>query len=136
MKTLCWLRAWPLLLILAVDFLVVCASARDNSGPRIYSNVQLEEGAMELVGTELELKIEGTAASGVLRIYYGRCAEPVQVTGTASGENFHVTGEGQGYGKIDITGNVHRGRVDGVLRLDRNHSSEKIRLKRISKPHC
>jgi hypothetical protein len=122
----------PLLLVLAV----INVSAKENPGPHIYSNVQYQEGAGDLVGTELELKIEGTAATGVLRIYDGRCAEPVQVTGSVSGTTLHVSGEGVGYGKMEITGKLQRGRFDGLLRLDRNHSSEKIRLKRITKPHC
>jgi hypothetical protein len=128
-----WLcRIWPLLLVLTV----INASARENPGPHIYSNVQLVEGGVDFVGTELELKIEGTVATGILRIYDGRCAEPVQVTGSASGNTVHVSGEGVGYGKMEITGNLHRGRFNGSLRLDRNHSSEKISLKRIAKPHC
>jgi hypothetical protein len=89
-----------------------------------------------MAGTELELKINGTQASGVLRIYQGGCAEPVQVTGTVSGSKIDVSGEGQGFGKIEITGNLHGRGLDGLLRLDRTHSSEKIRLKIIKKAHC
>ncbi len=127
------LRVWPLLLVLAV----INASAGETAGPRIYSDVRyIEEGAGDLVGTELELEIEGTQATGILRIYEGGCAEPVQVTGSLSGNTVHVSGEGQGYGKVEITGNLQHGRLDGLLRLERAHSSEKIRLKRITKPHC
>jgi hypothetical protein len=111
-------------------------SAKENPGPHIYSNVQYQEGGTDLVGTELELKIEGAVATGVLRIYEGRCAEPVQVTGSVSGTALRVSGEGQGYGKIEITGKLQRGRLDGLLRLDREKTSEKIRLKRVTKPHC
>ena len=126
-------RAWVLVLFLALTN----ASARENSGPHIYSNVRyVEEGTRDLLGTELELKINGTEASGVLRIYQGGCAEPVQVTGSLSGSKIDVFGEGQGFGKIEITGNLHDKRLEGLLRLERTHSSEKIRLKRITKPHC
>src|SRR5580698_4751379 len=93
-------RLWPLLLILAV----ISASAKESSGPLIYSDVRLEEGEAELVGTELELKIDGSAATGVVKIYQGGCAEHVLVTGSASGNTIHVSGEGQGFGRIEITG--------------------------------
>jgi len=127
------LRVCPLLLVL----LAVTASAKENSKPHIYSDVRLEEqGEKDLIGTELELKMDGSTAAGVARIYQGRCAEPVKVTGSVSGNTIHVSGEGEGVGKIDITGKLEHGRFKGVLRLDRVHSSEKIRLKRISKPHC
>jgi hypothetical protein len=126
-------RLCPLLLVLAA----INASAKDNSKPHIYSDVHLEEGGVsDLIGTELELKLEGSVATGVARIYQGRCAEPVKVTGSVSGTTVHVSGEGQGFGKIDITGKLEHGRLDGMLRLDRVHSKDKIRLKRISKPHC
>jgi hypothetical protein len=131
-------RLWPLLLVLVV----MSASAKETSGPRIYSDVRLEEGEAELVGTELELKIDGTAVTGVVKIYQGGCAEHVPVTGSASGNKIHVSGEGQGFGKIEITGTMQSGHIgqsdhlDGMLRLERNHTSEKIRLKKIPKPHC
>jgi hypothetical protein len=131
-------RLWPLLLILAV----ISASAKDTSGPRIYSDVRLEEGEGELIGTELELKIDGTAATGIVKIYQGGCAEHVPVTGSASGNAIHVSGEGQNFGKIEIAGTLQSGHIgqsdhfDGLLRLERNHTSEKIRLKKIAKPHC
>lgn len=126
------LRVCPLLLVLAL----INALAKENLGPRIYSDVHIEEAAGDLVGTEVELKIEGTKATGVLRIYQGGCAEPVQVTGSLSGNAVHVSGEGQGFGKIEITGNLRRGGLEGLLRLERNHTAEKIRLKKITKPHC
>jgi hypothetical protein len=131
-------RLWPLLLILAV----IGASAKETPGPHIYSDVRLEEGDVELVGTELELKIDGAAVTGVVKIYQGGCAEHVPVTGSASGNKIHVSGEGQGFGKIEISGTVQSGHIgqsdhfDGLLRLERNHTSEKIRLKKIPKPHC
>jgi hypothetical protein len=131
-------RLWPLLLILAV----ISASAKESSGPLIYSDVRLEEGEAELVGTELELKIDGSAATGVVKIYQGGCAEHVLVTGSASGNTIHVSGEGQGFGRIEITGTLQNGHIgqgphlDGWLRLERNHTSEKIHLKKIAKPHC
>jgi hypothetical protein len=125
-------RLWPLLLLLAV----VDASAKDNSGPRIYSDVRYEEGGTDLVGTELELNISGNSATGVLRIYDGGCAEHVPVAGTSSGSTIHLSGEGQGYGKMEITANFRHGNLEGSLRLERNHTADKIRLKKIKKPHC
>jgi len=125
-------RLWPLLCALAV----IDASGKEALGPHIYSDVRIEEGAGDLVGTELELKIEGTGATGVLKIYQGGCAEHVQIAGSLTGNTIHVSGEGQGFGKIEITGNLEHGRLDGSLRLERTHTSEKIRLKRITKPHC
>jgi len=126
-------HAWALLLFLALTN----ASARENPGPRIYSDVRhVEQGTRDLLGTELELKISGTEASGVLRIYQGGCAEPVQVTGSVSASKIDVSGEGQGFGKIEITGNLHGRGLNGLLRLERTHTSEKIRLKIIKKPHC
>jgi hypothetical protein len=131
-------RLWPLLLVLGV----ISASAKETSAPRIYSDVRLEEGETELVGTELELKIDGTAVTGVVKIYQGGCAEHVPVAGSASGNKIHVSGEGQGFGKIEITGTMQNGHIgqsdhfDGLMRLERNHTSEKVRLKKIPKPHC
>jgi len=124
-----------LLLVLAV----INAPAKEKAGPQIYSDVRyIAEGGGpgDLVGTELQLKIEGTEATGILRIYQGGCAEQVRVVGSFSGNTVHVSGEGQGYGKVDITGKLQHGRFDGVLRLERDHSTQKIRLKRTSKPHC
>jgi hypothetical protein len=125
-------RMWPLLLCLAL----VDASAKDNSGSRIYSDVRHEEGGTDMVGTELELNISGNSATGVLKIYDGGCAEHVPVAGTFSGNSVHLSGEGQGYGKMEITANFRHGGLDGSLRLERNHTSEKIRLKKIKKAHC
>lgn len=132
MRVNSWLlRFWPLLVVL-----VAINVSASNPVRHIYSDVRYVEGGVDLVGTELELKIEGAAATGVLRIYDGRCAEPVAVTGSVSGETLHISGEGVGYGKVEITAKLRHGRVDGVLRLDRAHTSETIRLKRIAKPHC
>jgi hypothetical protein len=134
----CFVRLCPLLLILAV----MSVSAKETPGSRIYSDVRLEEGEGELAGTELELKIDGTAATGVLKIYQGGCAEHVPVTGSAAGNTVHVSGEGQGFGKMEVTGTLRSGHIgqsdhfDGLLRMERNHTSEKIRLKKIAKPHC
>jgi hypothetical protein len=126
------LRFWVLLLmIVAID-----ASGKDKPGPHIYSNVHEVEGGIDLVGTELELTIAGDAASGVVRIYDGRCAEPVPVAGSAAGGVVHVTGEGVGFGKVEITAHFRHGALDGSLKLDRAHTTEPIRLKRIAKPHC
>ena len=131
-------RLWLLLLVLAA----ISASAKETSGLRIYSDVRIEEREGDLIGTELELKIDGTAATGVVKIYQGGCAEHVPVTGSASGNTIHVSGEGQNFGKIEITGTLQSGHIgqsdhfDGLLRLERDHTSEKIRLKKIAKPHC
>ncbi len=126
-------RVLPLLLLLTA----VNASAKDNSAAHIYSDVHYEEGGTgDLIGTELELKIAGSAATGVVRIYDGRCAEAVPVSGSFSGNTIHVSGEGQGYGKFEIAANFHRGGLEGSLRLERTHSSEKIHLKKIKKAHC
>ena len=125
-------RLCPLLLVLSA----MNALAKEKSGRQIYSDVHAVEDSGDLAGTEMELKIEGSSATGVARIYQGRCAEPMRVTGSATGNAIHVSGEGEGFGKIDITGKLQHGHFNGVLRLDRDHSSEKIRLKKISKPHC
>jgi hypothetical protein len=125
-----------LLLVLAV----ISAPAKEKAGPQIYSDVRyITEGGGgpgDLIGTELQLKIEGTEATGILRIYQGGCAEQVRVIGSYSGNAVHVSGEGQGYGKVEITGKLQHSRLDGSLRLERDHSTVKIRLKRTSKPHC
>jgi hypothetical protein len=115
---------------------VMQAPAKEKPGPHIYSNVHEVEGGIDLVGTEIELTVAGNAASGVLRIYDGRCAEPVAVTGSASDNTIHVTGEGVGFGKVEVTARLQHGRLDGSLKLDRAHSTEPIRLKKIAKPHC
>lgn len=135
MRTNSWrFRFWLLLLVVMVA--AIEASAKDKPGPHIYSNVHEVEGGIDLVGTELELTIAGTAATGVLRIYDGRCAEPVPVTGSASGNTIHIVGEGVGFGKVEVTAHFRHGRLDGSLKLDRAHTTEPIRLKKIAKPHC
>jgi hypothetical protein len=123
----------PLLLLILV---VVNASAKDKSVARVYSDVRIVEEDKDLAGTELELKIDGNAVTGVVRIYDGGCAESVPVLGSSSGDTIRVSGEGQGFGKIEITGKLEHGRFQGSLRLDRLGKSEKIRLKKISKRHC
>ncbi len=127
-------RVCLLFLLLAV----IPAAAKEDARGRIYSDVHAVDdgGAGELVGTELELKIDGSKATGIVRIYQGGCAEPVPVTGSFSGNTINVSGEGEGFGKIEITGHFRHGHLDGSLQLDRIHHSEKIRLGKIRKPHC
>jgi hypothetical protein len=126
-------RVWPLLMVLAV----INGAAGENPEPRIYSNVRyIEEGAGDLVGTELELKIEGSQATGVLRIYEGGCATPRVARGSLVHGKLRLTGENEVYGKFEVSGIIHEDTLKGLLVLEKAIGPEKIRLKKIAKPHC
>jgi hypothetical protein len=122
---------------LLVGALAAFAGAKAQSGEhRIYSNVEYNEEGGDLLGTELDLTINDGRVDGFLKIYQGGCAVPVHFTGSLSGNKVHVSGQGDAHGKIEITGIAKGGRFDGLLHLEKAGTPEKIRLKKIEKPHC
>jgi hypothetical protein len=120
--------------------LAVLARFAGASGPsaehRTYSNVEYNKEGGDLLGSELELTIKEGRVDGSLKIYQGPCAEPVLVAASLSGERLCLSGRSDLYGDVDILGTVRDGRFSGTLRLEKAHSSEKVRLNRIAKPHC
>jgi hypothetical protein len=113
----------------------ICASAQ-SSQHRVYSNVQYNEEGGDLLGTELDFTTHAGEIDGVLKMYQGGCADPIHFSGSSSHERLHISARSDAYGKIDISGIVQGNRFEGTLRLEKVGSSEKIRLKKIPKPHC
>jgi hypothetical protein len=103
---------------------------------QIWSNVEYNEEGGDLLGIELDVTITGSRIDGTLKVYQGACAGPIRVTGSLSGNDVHLSGRSDVYGRTEITGRVSGGRMSGSLRLEKGQSPEKIRLKTIAKPHC
>ncbi len=104
---------------------------------RIYSNVEyIEEGAGDLLGYELEVKVDGSRVTGVLRIYEGGCGSPAPVAGTLAGSKISLSGRSEVYGKVDISGSMSDDLVKATLRMEKAAEPETIKLKVIPKPHC
>ncbi len=121
--------------------LPLCALLSDaqQETSRIYSNVRyVEEGAGDLVGTELELTLRGSEANGNLRIYQGSCATPIVVRGKIVQGKLRLTGTGSVdvAGPIEIAGTVEDNTFEGNLTLKKNAGAQKLRLKRITQAHC
>lgn len=102
----------------------------------IYSNVQYNEEGGDLLGVELLLTLNGSHVRGQLRIYQGCCTDPIDVLGSLTGTRMDVSGKSDMYGKIELIGTLRDDAVAGVLRLEKAEKTEKVRLKKISKPHC
>jgi hypothetical protein len=130
------IRKWcrPLFVVLALLWCTVVNAERTEQ--RIYSNVEYNEEGGDLLGTELELTIHEGGVDGHLKIYQGGCADPIQVTGTLSGNEVHVSGQRENYGKIELAGTVRDSSFSGSLRIEKAKTTQKIRLKRIATPHC
>lgn len=104
---------------------------------RIYSNVEfVDEGAGDLIGIEMQLKVRGSEADGSVKVYQGSCATPDSFRGTLAGSRLQVNGESTVYGKFTIEGTLTDSDFVGDLNLENGAKPEKIRLKPIAKPHC
>jgi hypothetical protein len=103
---------------------------------RVYSNVEYNEEGGDLLGYELELHLDGSRVTGVLRIYEGGCGSPAPVAGTLSGGKISLRGEDKFYGKFEISGRMSNDLVKATLRMEKAAEPETIKLRLIPKPHC
>lgn len=103
---------------------------------RIYSNVEYNEEGGDLLGYELELHLDGSRVTGVLRIYEGGCGSPAPVAGTLSGGKISLRGEDKFYGKVEISGRMSNDLVKATLRMEKAAEPETIKMRLTPKPHC
>lgn len=103
---------------------------------RIYSNVEYNDGGGDLLGYELELHLDRSRLTGLLRIYEGGCGSSTPVTGTLSGGKISLHGEDRFYGKVEMSGRMSNDLVKATLRMEKAAKPEIIKLKLIRKPHC
>ena len=103
---------------------------------RIYSNVEYIEEAGDLVGYELELRLDGSRVAGVLRIYEGGCSTPTPVAGTLVESKLSLSGKSEIYGKVEIIGSMSNNLVKATLRIQKAAAPVNVQLKIIPKPHC
>jgi hypothetical protein len=126
-------RSWSRAVILAT--LTLTSALPQVAQPRIYSNVEYNEEGGDLLGVELEISNNSGQIKGNLKIYEGGCAAPIAVTGSLTDSKIEVSGTGEGYGKVELTGRLVGGVITGMLRVG-DEKGEKVRLKRIQKGHC
>jgi hypothetical protein len=112
--------------------LAVLARAQEA---RIYSNVEYNEEGGDLLGVEVRIKADDGRAGGELKIYEGGCAQPIAVAGSLTRGKLDVSGKSDTYGKVELDGTISNDVMTGTL-LTEGAKPEKVRLKRISKPHC
>jgi hypothetical protein len=103
---------------------------------RIYSNVEYNQEGGDLLGVEVQLTTNGAKIKGQLKIYQGGCAAPVAVSGSLIGDRMNLSGGSEEYGKIELAGTIRDTTVEGILRMEKAGKPEKVRLKKILKPHC
>ena len=109
---------------------------RAGAKSRIYSNVEYIEEAGDLLGYELEVKVNGWRVTGFLRIYEGGCGSPAPVSGTLGGSKISLSGKSEVYGNVGISGSMSNESVRATLRMEKAAKPETIKLKIIPKPHC
>ena len=122
----------------ALWIFVLGAIAAQQPDHRIYSDVRYIEEAGDLLGSELELDFRGEQVQGFLRFYEGGCGINVAVGGTLLRDQIRLSGQSDEYGKIEITGHLETGKLNGTLVQKRqaNSGREKLKLRRIPSPHC
>jgi hypothetical protein len=123
------------LFVIALVVVTAISMHAQTPQPRIYSNVEFNKEGGDLLGMELQLSAKGDHLDGQLKIYQGGCAAPIAVTGLLTGNKLHLSGRSDEYGNIDLMGQFQGDVITGTIRIG-NGYSEKLRLKRILKPHC
>lgn len=103
---------------------------------RIYSNVEYNEEGGDLLGYELEIQLDGSRVTGILRIYEGGCGQTAPVAGSLSGGKISLRGKDKFYGKVELNGTMSNDLVKATLRMEKAEKPETIKLKLIPKPHC
>lgn len=124
---------WLAALLLLSFFEMPETTAKDKPDRRIYSNVEYIEEAGDLIGMELELTISHGQVNGLLKIYQGQCASPINVNGNLQGRKLHLTGISADFGNQEINATIREASL--VLNGGKTNG-EKIILKRVSQPHC
>jgi hypothetical protein len=128
------MRACPYAIALVVLVVVSMGAQQDES--RIYSNVEYNQEGGDLLGVEVQLTTNGAKIKGQLKIYQGGCAAPVAVSGSLIGDRMNLSGGSEEYGKIELAGTIRDTTFEGILRMEKAGKPEKVRLKKILKPHC
>ena len=103
---------------------------------RIYSNVEYNEEGGDILGYELDIQLDGSRVTGVLRIYEGGCGNQAPVAGTLSGGKISLRGDDKFYGKVEVSGTMSNDLVKAILRMEKAAKPETIKLRLIPKPHC
>jgi len=98
--------------------------------------VEYNEEGGDLLGYELEIQLDGSRVTGILRIYEGGCGSPAPVAGTLSGGKISLRGEDKFYGKVEMSGTMSNDLVKATLRMEKAARPEIIKLRLIPKPHC
>jgi hypothetical protein len=114
---------------------VAALACAQESQARIYSSVEYNEEGGDLLGLEIRILPSEGHISGELKIYEGGCAQPIAVVGSLALGKLDVSGKSDAYGKIELDGTLSSEALTGTLRME-GAKPEKVRLKRISKPHC
>lgn len=116
---------------------LVCWMHPQSAAPSvIYSNVEYNDEAGDLLGFEIELRSGGASAEGVLRIYQGACGEVTPVQGSFERTRAHLEGTNATLGKVVIDGMVHDDDLNATIRFEKAPQAETVHLKKIAKPHC
>ena len=103
---------------------------------RIYSNVEYNEEGGDLLGYELEIQVDGSRVTGILRIYEGGCGTPAPVAGTLSRGKISLRGDDKFYGNVELSGTMSNDLVKATLRMEKAAKPETIKLRLIPEPHC
>jgi hypothetical protein len=130
------MRLLKVLLIFALGAMIRTNAQGQSSQHQVYSNVAYNEEAGDLIGTELELNLQGKSATGQLRIYQGSCADPIAVSGTFSPHEMRLAGQSGILGKVEIVGAIKAGELRATVRLALAEKPEFVILKKIPKAHC
>jgi hypothetical protein len=120
----------------AVFFAQSLSYGAGESKSRIYSNVEYNREGGDLLGYELELLLDGSRVTGVLRIYEGGRGNPSPVAGTVAGSKISLSGNSEVYGRVEISGSMSDNLVKAILHMEKAVKPESIKLKTIPKPHC
>jgi hypothetical protein len=127
---------FPMLCALASILLAVGGISAQQEENHVYSDVKYNKEGGDLLGVELLLTLNGSHVRGQLKIYQGGCTDPIEILGSLTGTRMDVSGRSDMYGKVELIGTLRDNAVAGVLRLEKAEKTEKVRLKKISKPHC
>jgi hypothetical protein len=124
------------LLLCVVFVLQAFTQTTAKAQTRIYSNVEYNEEGGDLLGYEIEFNVNGSQVTGVMRIYEGRCGEPVPLTGKLTAGKLSLSGQSRTYGDVRISGIIGSSSLKATIRMEKATQAETATLKPIPKPHC